>query len=101
MSGFAPRYSGVSQVAATDWALALCHEHAPIEPGCQPAILDRHVYLDPTDYSTFQHMEYRAACHGCDWTGGGLGGGAGPENGFTALNPGYTAVGSQQGQQRG
>jgi hypothetical protein len=63
------RHTGGSHTAPWDWAVALCHEHAPTAPGCQPAVLDRHVYLDPTDYSTFQHMEYRAACHGCDWIG--------------------------------
>lgn len=62
MSGHRHRDSGDRHLAATDWAVALCHEHAAVEPGCQPAVLDRHVYLDPADYSTFQHMEYRAAC---------------------------------------
>lgn len=70
MSSHVHRYPPGNTVAASDWAVALCHEHVPMDPGCQPAVLDRHVYLDPRDYSTFQHMEYRAACYGCDWIGG-------------------------------
>jgi Family of unknown function (DUF6349) len=60
---------GADAPAPSEWTVALCHEEAPTGPGCQPAVLDRHVYVDPTDYATFQHMEYMAACHGCDWTG--------------------------------
>lgn len=70
MSAHLDRYTPGNTVEASDWAVALCHEHVPRGPGCQPAVLDRHVHLDPRDYSTFQHMEYRAGCYGCDWIGG-------------------------------
>lgn len=56
-----------------EWHPALC-QNGPETPGCQPKIQERHVYLDEDaarrgDYSTYDHMQARPACYGCDWIG--------------------------------